>query len=119
MFDESHNHKCPECACVWHHDPKSIPDVDGAHTQAHSCPECGTQQYLKLTREPGVPKYCSNGARCIKLDGSGEVCAVAPIKPESETQQSAGRQRSTAILELFSALFQDFERDTQHGLDRY
>jgi len=86
MFDTPHNHKCDDCGVIWHHDPKAIPDDDRAHTVAHSCPACGTQQYEKLGT--GKPQYCSNGVRCIKLDGSGEICSPAPTKPLSPAQRA-------------------------------
>lgn len=84
-----HNHVCPnpKCCTVWHHDPATIPNDQQAIIDAHSCPKCGRQQYgfTELGAPHKVPQFCSNGRRCIALDGSAHYVACHPTTSYIQT----------------------------------
>lgn len=62
---EPHNHECPGCSAVWHHDPRTIPM--GMIDEAHTCPKCGTQQFYVADDEL-VPTFCANGVRTLEIN---------------------------------------------------
>lgn len=45
-----HNHKCPSPVCnyIWSHDDKDISHLGKkVFDQAHTCPECGREQFMR------------------------------------------------------------------------
>jgi hypothetical protein len=80
-----HNHQCDDCHAVWHHNPRTIPDTTSAIHAAHSYPQCGKPNFFLADDESAIPQYCSNGVRCILLDGSG--ASIQPTTPQASSQE--------------------------------
>lgn len=102
MTEQPHNHICSECGTVWHHDPTTIPNTHDAHVQAHSCPQCGVQEYSYYGTEGLVPMFCNNGKRCVLLDGSAKL--VKPHQPKAGTRQDGFDQFRKALEEFLSSM---------------
>lgn len=47
----THRHRCRKCKCVWEHNP-----MNRLSTDAHKCPECGTERRL-IYSYPLAPTY--------------------------------------------------------------
>lgn len=95
-----HNHRCKRCDTIWHHDPAAIPNSVGAAAVAHTCPNCGKQEYN--LDHSGPPQFCSNGVRCIKMDGSAEIVIPAATVPMTR------EERIDDELQNFMKMFFEF-----------
>ena len=74
-----HTHVCTVCRTAWCHRPDEIPENLMDAIQAHTCPKCGKLEFTYDHHETKKPVYCSNGVRCMMLDGSGST--IEPHKP--------------------------------------
>jgi hypothetical protein len=55
-LESNHKHKCESCGFVWNHKAKDI--KDGYGTLAHTCVQCGKEQWYKHNGDD--PSRCIN-----------------------------------------------------------